>query len=444
MPLPTAQSATPLMIEAAGFPLPPLYRKIMEASWTSMGPWAFLRGEAFLSFYRDVNAVLAARHEQDPAGAGARVVLPFATCATTGTIACLQVIPTATEVILMRAEQILAILPSFESWLRMALDDLIRAVDEPCSPTQRIAERPAPLPFESQPEEERDPRSSTRRHLLRVLRESEVDLNFVAVEAGDQPLSSASVRRQHELIKRERGQQIYADMLSILTQQRYPSRMAKWLWGKIIQHRESISQRLGRRAEITVASLDFLNQHEHLVEGSLVLCSEDEMAQVAEVALRDGLTGLFDHETFRVRLNRELERATRYAAPLSLLMLDLDHFKLVNDEHGHLEGDRVLSVVGELLADELRSVDLAARYGGEEFTVLLPETGPREAEQLAQRLGRAVERRFMNDLQVTVSIGAASFPDEGPDAEALIHAADAALYRSKALGRNTVTSASSL
>ena len=141
---------------------------------------------------------------------------------------------------------------------------------------------------------------------------------------------------------------------------------------------------------------------------------------------------------------REVGRRDRLGGELSLLMMDLDDFKLVNDTHGHLAGDRVLEEVGRILQDEPRGMDQAARYGGEEFILALPETGPEGAMKAAQRIRRAVEALTVDDIRagttisVTVSIGLATAPADGVTARELIPAADSALYRAKRSGKNRV------
>ncbi|MCA8920251.1 MAG: GGDEF domain-containing protein [Planctomycetes bacterium] len=432
----SAHDATPATVCATGFPLPALYERVLKLGWSELPPWRFVDGSTFLDLYSALNA-------PPNQSEGPQLLVPFAQRTDDDVVACFRAVPRSEQILLLNPAHGLdafTAVPDFAAWLHLALEDMI---GQPDARSARGTTEPAPepLPFEPDPEPQ-DSRSSTRRHLLRVLHESEVDLHFVSAEAGDQPITSPSVRRHHERIKRERGDQLYADMLFVLTQHRYHERMARWLWTRILQHKADMSERLGRPVEVTVASLDFLNQHEHLVEGSLVLCSEDELTQVAEVALRDGLTGLFDQATFKERLGREFERARRYGSPLSLLMLDLDRFKVLNDTHGHPAGDQVLARVGEILRAEARVVDLAARYGGEEFALLLPETAREDALRLAERLRRLVEREFAPGLGATVSVGLASFPGDGQQADDLIEAADQALYRSKQSGRNRITCAS--
>jgi diguanylate cyclase (GGDEF)-like protein len=167
------------------------------------------------------------------------------------------------------------------------------------------------------------------------------------------------------------------------------------------------------------------------------------------VANADRLTGLFNRRFFDHQLAFELQRAGRYGHSVSLLLLDIDHFKQVNDRHGHQKGDDVLATVGALVESHTRSSDIAARYGGEEMAVILPETNREQAAIAAEKLRRRIENDIEGraGLAVTVSIGVATaVPSEtkrGPAAgtqtpAGLIEAADQALYRAKELGRNQV------
>jgi len=167
--------------------------------------------------------------------------------------------------------------------------------------------------------------------------------------------------------------------------------------------------------------------------------------KLKELVLKDGLTGLFNHRAFQELLDRELQRAFRYKHPLSLAMLDVDHFKKVNDTFGHQQGDNVLRGIGEVFRRFIRKSDIAARYGGEEFAILLPETDMRGAIVMAERIRRSVEEQHFitasNDLKVTISIGIATYePHKGIiKKDQLIEAADKALYNSKKGGRNKIS-----
>ncbi len=165
--------------------------------------------------------------------------------------------------------------------------------------------------------------------------------------------------------------------------------------------------------------------------------------ELTEFALLDPLTGLGNRRSFDNRLRDEVARAARYGTALSLAMVDLDGFKEINDGHGHTAGDAVLGRVGTLLCEVMRASDVATRYGGDEFAIILPDTGKTDAWLAAEKLRSAfvdavVELAGGHKVQVTGSIGVASYSDQNGTAEALLEAADEALYRAKRRGRNRV------
>jgi len=165
-----------------------------------------------------------------------------------------------------------------------------------------------------------------------------------------------------------------------------------------------------------------------------------------KLAFRDGLTGLYNKRYFQQALTTEIERSIRYELPFSLLLLDIDFFKKVNDTYGHPTGDKVLEVISNLLLRLVRNCDVAARYGGEEFAIILPETGPIGAKVLAQRLRRGIEQETITNnahtVSVTVSIGLAGTELAAKDmtVESFIEQSDQALYKAKQNGRNMVKS----
>ncbi len=168
---------------------------------------------------------------------------------------------------------------------------------------------------------------------------------------------------------------------------------------------------------------------------------------VTQQAVTDELTGLANNRAFREWINREAARAERFSHDLSLLMLDIDDFKAVNDEHGHLQGDEVLRMIGRVMSAEARAVDQPARYGGEEFVVALPETDAEGALEVGERLRSRIEAEAVpavngdRELHVTASIGVATMPDAATDVQGLIAAADEALYAAKRSGKNRVMAA---
>ena len=168
-------------------------------------------------------------------------------------------------------------------------------------------------------------------------------------------------------------------------------------------------------------------------------------AKLYELAVTDSLTKLFIRRHFMQRLEEEFRRSKRYGHKLSLLMMDLDHFKDLNDTYGHQAGDMVLVETSKVFKRSIRTSDIAARYGGEEFCIMLPETNTTGALCIAERLRREVENANIyfqdNNIRTTISIGIATFPNDKPETpQELIRKADEALYKSKNLGRNIVTS----
>jgi diguanylate cyclase (GGDEF)-like protein len=166
--------------------------------------------------------------------------------------------------------------------------------------------------------------------------------------------------------------------------------------------------------------------------------------QMYESALRDGLTRAFNKKYFTDRLESEFTFSARHSAPLSLLLFDIDHFKKVNDTHGHQAGDYVLSELSNLMAGSLRVEDVFARYGGEEFGVICRGADSAQGQIVGERMRRAVEGMpFLYEgkrIPVTISLGLATLPDPSiKDANQLISAADTALYKSKNGGRNRVS-----
>lgn len=159
-----------------------------------------------------------------------------------------------------------------------------------------------------------------------------------------------------------------------------------------------------------------------------------------EAAARDSLTGVFNRGYLTQRFEELLGRAKQAGEPLAIIILDIDHFKEINDRWGHQLGDRCLRLLVELLRPHLRRDDLLARYGGDEFVILLPSTSKEDAREVAERLRLVVETQTAAP-SFTLSLGVAVYPADGDGAERLLQRADQALYRAKTLGRNRVVTA---
>jgi diguanylate cyclase (GGDEF)-like protein len=189
----------------------------------------------------------------------------------------------------------------------------------------------------------------------------------------------------------------------------------------------------------------FDDQHKEFLK---MLCSQAAVSiadaklndEVNRLATTDGLTGIANHRRFQERLNEEFERQAREAGRFALVMVDVDHFKKINDRFGHPVGDQVLKQVAVVLVKTVRKIDVVARYGGEEFAVILLNSGPKESYQLAERVRKAVEGLAPvihgEPYKVTISLGMAVYPDDARDRQTLIERSDRALYAAKHAGRN--------
>ena len=162
--------------------------------------------------------------------------------------------------------------------------------------------------------------------------------------------------------------------------------------------------------------------------------------RVRQLAYIDGLTGIFNRRFFELRINQEIERARRYDSALSVIILDVDQFKRLNDEFGHLLGDEVLRQITSIFSQHLRKIDVVCRYGGEEFAILLPQTSVEQALRVAEKLRSVVENWPFPGVPrpVTISAGTAVFPRHGTTRDELVQAADAGMYAAKQAGRNRV------
>ncbi|MEN8183578.1 MAG: diguanylate cyclase [Myxococcota bacterium] len=231
-----------------------------------------------------------------------------------------------------------------------------------------------------------------------------------------------------------------------------------------------------RRAEIPVARLLALPLHGEEGEGGVLWVFEDDRAftsveledaaivsghaivalrnaeryaQAKERAFVDDVTEVYNARYLLEAASREIRRAERYGTELTVLFLDLDRFKLVNDRFGHLVGSQALRRLSQILGQCVRQVDTLARYGGDEFTILLVDTGIETGLSIAERIRRTVEEAPFETggdeiLHLTVSIGVATYPEHGHTREKLLEASDQAMYRAKSLGRNRICSASEL
>jgi len=202
-----------------------------------------------------------------------------------------------------------------------------------------------------------------------------------------------------------------------------------------------LSARVKSMLRLKVLQDELLTKCQDLDKINRVL--ERKSQELELLSRTDALTGLFNRRYFEERFYAELARSQRYRSPICCVMLDVDHFKRINDTRGHQAGDKVLKELGHTLRRTLRDVDLVARYGGEEFVAALPQTGIREGAIVAERLREEIAAKPVEHesgaILVTISAGVATYPAPNiADTEALLRAADDALYRAKRTGRNRI------
>lgn len=212
---------------------------------------------------------------------------------------------------------------------------------------------------------------------------------------------------------------------------------------KVLEHRRAMSLALGRDPGLRIAGVDFLSNVDARLTSPRIVEME-EFERTERRARTDALTGLFNRRHFRGAIDHEVRRARRYRSPLALLLLDADHFKDVNDGHGHLLGDQVLARLGAVVRRSVRDADVACRFGGEEIAILLPETRRWGAHAVGERIRRSVEDAFAGAdvagvrVAITVSGGIACLPQDAATSTALVERADRALFLAKDAGRNRV------
>jgi diguanylate cyclase (GGDEF)-like protein len=217
---------------------------------------------------------------------------------------------------------------------------------------------------------------------------------------------------------------------------------AEQCWHEIVSHCDLLSAAIDRRVSLRTAICDyFCSVHKSLRNPKVVEINIFE--KTSQSSQIDSLTDLYNRRFFDDELSKEIARANRHNNLLSILFLDIDDFKKINDTFGHLAGDRVLQAVADIMLKEKRLEDIAARYGGEEFVIISPETSKANSLILAERIRRSVEQMRLNyegnTIQLPISGGLAAYPVDATDGLTLIKYADSALYRAKASGKNNIS-----
>lgn len=215
------------------------------------------------------------------------------------------------------------------------------------------------------------------------------------------------------------------------------------LWRSVARHRRELTNKLGRDVGQRVALLDYIvNIEPQLAEPQII--DRPALEAMENRAVMDAVSGLHNRAHFETALEWETERSLRYGRPASLLLLDLDGFKAVNDTHGHRVGDQVLQAVGALILRHVRAADIPCRYGGDEFAVILPDTPPHIAAGVAERICEDINTWFArndvagNRVAMAASCGVASLPLPERAIGGLFEVADRALYEAKRSGGGRV------
>jgi diguanylate cyclase (GGDEF)-like protein len=266
-------------------------------------------------------------------------------------------------------------------------------------------------------------------------------LDQVSAYAGDRPLTEVE-RGFFDEVRQQRGEQFFSDLLYAVTHQVFAPASACELWGAILRHKYELSEVLQRNIRITVAALDYLGNLRGELRSATVI-AEARMTDMVRMTQRDGLTNLYNHASFFQKLEQELRCYERCQRIVTIMMIDVDNFKKINDRFGHPAGDEVLVALAALIERAVRTTDICCRYGGEEFAVILPATGALEAGLLAERLLALLAQAKPGGHNLTVSIGVAACGESMGTTHAFVVKADAALYAAKKEGKNRIVISSS-
>lgn len=262
-------------------------------------------------------------------------------------------------------------------------------------------------------------------------------INLMQSSADD----DAFIEALHRL-RVEHGAMVSKVVFQTLTSLDIPRDKADEHWQKVLLHRQELSRLLGRKVDLMMSMCDYLRTNtDYLLNPRLVDVSTFE--RVIQETMYDGLTGLFNRPYFDEAFEQQMSLAKRYHTNLSVLFVDVDNFKEVNDTLGHIVGDSALVRIGEIIKSAKRESDIAARFGGEEFVILMPHTESVNAFIVGERIRMEVEQeRFVaygQSFQLTISGGLASYPLDATEPKTLLHLADSATYLAKGAGKNNIS-----
>lgn len=230
---------------------------------------------------------------------------------------------------------------------------------------------------------------------------------------------------------------IHTALLRVFTSMEFPEEEAEEIWNEVIAYKKNLTLQLKRDVGFRVAMLDyFININKKMINPKLIEIRL--FAETEKLVLIDELTKLYNRRHFQNCIQREFKQALRYNQPLTVLILDIDNFKKINDTYGHPKGDEILANVAKMIQSNLRGEDTACRIGGEEFAIILPQTNEVSSLIVAQKLLESIRTIEYADKHVTVSGGIASFPEKAKDVNHLYDFADRALYYAKYSGKDRI------
>ncbi len=270
----------------------------------------------------------------------------------------------------------------------------------------------------------KDDKSRLRQKLLSLL-EKERKFNYFTLEIN-------------EILNSSTEKAFYSNLLELFINLSFNEDEAKQHWENILNNFVFIKQQLNREIGLRVAIVDYFVNHAEMMKEPIVV-EMRVFKETEKLALVDSLTGLFNKRFYDITVNKEYKKALRFNQIFSLVLLDLDDFKKVNDTKGHLFGDEVLSKFGKILSSSSREEDIICRYGGEEFIAILPESSGDGALMYAERVRKILkEDNFFKKHNITFSGGISTFPYNGKDPEELFKAVDKSLYAAKYAGKDCI------
>jgi diguanylate cyclase (GGDEF)-like protein len=261
---------------------------------------------------------------------------------------------------------------------------------------------------------------------------------IVALLQEDEVRKDYLISQIKELTRLDNKEYIHSQMLELFVHLSFNEEEAKQHWENIFANYQYYKKKLSRNVGLRVAMFDyFINLNQMLT--SPILVEMRLFKETEKLTMIDEMTGLFNRRYFNLSMKKELRRAIRYDKLLSLLLLDIDDFKLINDTKGHLFGDETLIKLGQLLCHACREEDIVCRYGGEEFIIILPETTSNGALKFGERFKDSLqENPFFRENRITLSGGIATYPYDGNEVIELIKIADKSLYAAKFAGKDRI------